>query len=200
MKKLFAVLLILTMTLTGLTACGTDSSGDAATGGDGQAAAENNNGNASGESIDADAAIQNAEEVALADAGITEDQTIGIGLSQEFDDGITQIEVDLYTTEMDYSYSIKADDGTILEKETSVPSKVEDLTTDTNITPAQAAETALAQVEGATSDNLRIQYEFDDGMSVYEIEIIYDGTDYEIEIDANSGDIIQSSQEPLSLN
>ena len=200
MKKLFAVLLILTMTLTGLTACGTDSSGDAATGGDGQAAAENNNGNASGESIDADAAIENAEEVALADAGITEDQTIGIGLSQEFDDGITQIEVDLYTTEMDYSYSIKADDGTILEKETSVPSKVEDLTTDTNITPAQAAETALAQVEGATSDNLRIQYEFDDGMSVYEIEIIYDGTDYEIEIDANSGDIIQSSQEPLSLN
>lgn len=200
MKKLFAVLLILTMTLTGLTACGTDSSGDAATGGDGQAAAENNNGNASGESIDADAAIENAKEVALADAGITEDQTIGIGLSQEFDDGITQIEVDLYTTEMDYSYSIKADDGTILEKETSVPSKVEDLTTDTNITPAQAAETALAQVEGATSDNLRIQYEFDDGMSVYEIEIIYDGTDYEIEIDANSGDIIQSSQEPLSLN
>ena len=188
MKKLFAVLLILTMTLTGLTACGTDSSGDAATGGDGQAAAENNNGNASGESIDADAAIENAKEVALADAGITEDQTIGIGLSQEFDDGITQIEVDLYTTEMDYSYSIKADDGTILEKETSVPSKVEDLTTDTNITPAQAAETALAQVEGATSDNLRIQYEFDDGMSVYEIEIIYDGTDYEIEIDANSGD------------
>ena len=200
MKKLFAVLLILTMTLTGLTACGTDSSGDAVTGGDGQAAAENNNGNASGESIDADAAIENAKEVALADAGITEDQTIGIGLSQEFDDGITQVEVDLYTTEMDYSYSIKADDGTILEKETSVPSKVEDLTTDTNVTPAQAAETALAQVEGATSDNLRIQYEFDDGMSVYEIEIIYDGTDYEIEIDANSGDIIQSSQEPLSLN
>ena len=198
-KKLFAVLLILTLALTGLTACGTDDSGDLASG-NGQTAAENNGGNAASGSIDADTAMANAKEIALADAGITEDQTIGIGLSQEFDDGMSLIEVDIYTTEMDYSYAVKADDGTIVEKESSVPPKMENLTTDTSITPAQAAETALAQVSGATTDNLRIEYEFDDGMPVFEIEIIYDGTDYEMEIDANSGNIIQSSQEPLSLN
>ena len=198
-KKLFAVLLILTLALTVLTACGTDDSGDLASG-NGQTAAENNGGNAASGSIDADTAMANAKEIALADAGITEDQTIGIGLSQEFDDGMSLIEVDIYTTEMDYSYAVKADDGTIVEKESSVPPKMENLTTDTSITPAQAAETALAQVSGATTDNLRIEYEFDDGMPVFEIEIIYDGTDYEMEIDANSGNIIQSSQEPLSLN
>ena len=99
--------------------------------------------------------------------------------------------------DMDYSYSVKADDGTIVERESSVPSKMENLNVSTKITPAQAAEKALAQVSGATEDNLRMEYDFDDGMSKFEVEIIYDGMDYEMEINADNGDIIQSSQEPL---
>ena len=195
-KKLLTVLLISAMALAGLTACSADP-GDLTGNDSGQTQTENNGGNSGSGSIDGEPAMENAKSAALADAGLTEDQTIGIGVKQEFDDGISLIEVDIYTPDMDYSYSVKADDGTIVERESSVPSKMENLNVSTKITPAQAAEKALAQVSGATEDNLRMEYDFDDGMSKFEVEIIYDGMDYEMEINADNGDIIQSSQEPL---
>ena len=195
-KKILAGLLVSAMALAGLTACGADP-GDLTGNDSGQTQTENNGGNSGSGSIDGETAMENAKSAALADAGLTEDQTIGIGVKQEFDDGISLIEVDIYTPDMDYSYSVKADDGTIVERESSVPSKMENLNVSTKITPAQAAEKALAQVSGATEDNLRMEYDFDDGMSKFEVEIIYDGMDYEMEINADNGDIIQSSQEPL---
>lgn len=196
-KKLLAVLLVSAMALAGLTACGADP-GDLASGDDGQTATENNGG--TGESIDSETAMANAKSAALADAGLTEDQTIGIGVKQEFDDGVSLIEVDIYTPDMDYSYSVRADNGTIVEKESSVPPKAGDINTSTPVTPAEAVEKALAQVSGATQENLRMKYDFDDGMSLYEVEIIYNGVEYDMEINADTGDIIQSSQEPLSMN
>ena len=180
-----------------ITACGADP-GDLASGDDGQTATENNGG--TGESIDGETAMANAKSAALADAGLTEDQTIGIGVKQEFDDGVSLIEVDIYTPDMDYSYSVRADNGTIVEKESSVPPKAGDINTSTPVTPAEAVEKALAQVSGATQENLRMKYDFDDGMSLYEVEIIYNGVEYDMEINADTGDIIQSSQEPLSMN
>lgn len=197
-KKLLTVLLISAMALAGLTACSADP-GDL-TDGNGSTASENSGGSSGSESIDGETAMENAKSAALADAGLTEDQTIGIGVSQDFDDGISLIEVDIYTTDMDYSYSIKADDGTIVERESSVPPKMESITANAAVTPAQAAETALAQVNGATNDNLRMEYDFDDGISLYEVEIIYNGVDYSMEINADTGDIVQSSQEPLSMD
>lgn len=198
-KKILAALLISTMALAGLTACGADS-GDLATGGNGSTSAENSGGSSGSGSIDGQAAAADAKTAALADAGLTENQTIGIGVRQEFDDGMALVEVDIYTPDMDYSYSVKADDGTIVERESSAPPKMENINSSAPVTPAQAAEAALAQVSGATSDNIRMEFDHDDGMSIYEVEIIYNGMDYDMEINADTGDIIQSSQESLSMD
>ena len=60
------------------------------------------------------------------------------------------------------------------------------------ITPQKAKEIALAKVEGATEENIReFKKEFDDGIEKYEGEIIYNNTEYDFEIDAKSGKILQ---------
>lgn len=50
-------------------------------------------------------------------------------------------------------------------------------------------------MQGATDQNIRIHMDNDDGRQIYEGDIIYNGMEYEFEIDAQSGDIIDWSSE-----
>ena len=45
-------------------------------------------------------------------------------------------------------------------------------------------------MEGASDENIRVKLERDDGKLIYEGKILYDGTEYEFEINAKSGKII----------
>ena len=63
------------------------------------------------------------------------------------------------------------------------------------VTPEQAIETALSRVSGATEQDIRIELDRDDGVYKYEGDIIYNGMEYEFEIDANSGTILEWSEE-----
>lgn len=63
------------------------------------------------------------------------------------------------------------------------------------VTREQAIETALSRVSGATEQDIRIELDRDDGVYKYEGDIIYNGMEYEFEIDANSGTILEWSEE-----
>ena len=67
--------------------------------------------------------------------------------------------------------------------------------TQTAVTREQAIETALSRVSGATEQDIRIEIDRDDGVYKYEGDIIYNGMEYEFEIDANSGTILEWSEE-----
>lgn len=139
-----------------------------------------------------------AKTIALNQAGVAEADTIGLAVRQDFDDGLTIYEVDIYTPSMDYDYDINAADGTILKEDRSV---TEQVTTDpgTAITPAKAKEILLAKVSGAGEQNLRMKVDFDDGRSYYEGEIIYNGMSYDYELDAQTGNIVEWSEEVLGF-
>ena len=139
---------------------------------------------------------EDAKTIALNQAGITEADTIGLTVKQDTDDGMTVYEVDIYTTDTDYEYEVNAADGTIVKEDRSTTDKV---TTDpgTAITPDKAKEIVLAKVSGAEDKNLRMKAERDDGRTCYEGEIIYNGKSYEFELDAQTGDILEWSEEAL---
>ena len=59
----------------------------------------------------------------------------------------------------------------------------------------EAKSIALARVPGATKKNMSIELDNDDGWYVYEGEIMYDGMEYEFDIDANSGTILKWEEE-----
>ncbi|MBQ8392105.1 MAG: PepSY domain-containing protein [Clostridia bacterium] len=66
----------------------------------------------------------------------------------------------------------------------------------TKISEERAKEIALEKVPGATEENIRkFKKDRDDGKYVYEGEILYNKTEYDFEIDAESGEIISWDQE-----
>lgn len=58
-----------------------------------------------------------------------------------------------------------------------------------------AISIALGRVSGATEQNIKIKLDHDDGRYIYEGEICYNNREYEFEIDANSGTILEWSEE-----
>lgn len=63
------------------------------------------------------------------------------------------------------------------------------------ISQEEAIQIALQRVSGATAQDARIELDWDDGRCKYEGEIIYNNIEYDFEIDANSGTILEWSEE-----
>lgn len=64
-----------------------------------------------------------------------------------------------------------------------------------SISMEQAKQAVLERVPGASEANLEIELEHDDGQLIYEGEIHYNRTEYEFEIDANTGNFLKWSED-----
>ena len=147
-----------------------------------------------------------AKEIALGDAGIKESDTNFIWVSKDYDDRREVYDVEFYAGGVEYDYEILASDGTILKVDYDIESHTpqngygghhgNNGSANTKaITLEEARDIALARVTGATSDNIRISADYDDGYLIYEGEIRYDGMEYEFEIDGYRGSVIEWSAE-----
>lgn len=63
------------------------------------------------------------------------------------------------------------------------------------LTLEDASRLALDRVPGASERDLKIEPDYDDGRQTYEGDIIYDGKEYEFEIDAATGDFLEWKEE-----
>ena len=144
--------------------------------------------------IGEDAALQ----AALDAAGINEADASRILVSMDRDDGRVVYDVRFDAGQTEYDYEILAADGQV------VSSDIEQIRDDrsqngnnagTAVSREKAIETALAKVPGATENDIRIELDYDDGRYKYEGDIIYDRVEYDFEIDADSGEILEWSQE-----
>lgn len=161
---------------------------------DGGASADGANSSwTSSQSTDGSTAIteDQAREIALADAGLTAEEVTFLKTKLDRDDGRLVYDVEFYTADYtEYDYEIDAADGTILSSDFDAEGYTAPTDSATAITADQAKEIALAEVPGATVDDI---YEFeldrDDGRLEYEGAIWYDGTEYEFTIDGYSGAI-----------
>ena len=68
-------------------------------------------------------------------------------------------------------------------------------TTQPEITEADAKQIALAQVPGASDSDIRLHLDWDDGRLIYEGSIFFDIFEYEFEIDARDGRILDWEKE-----
>ena len=139
-----------------------------------------------------------AKSIALKDAGITEDQTSGIRVKLERDDGVHQYEGEFYAGDKEYDYEIDAVTGNILNKDMDIEDDFQKSgTSDASISEGEARKIALNEVSGAGENDIRIHQDKDDGRTIYEGTIIYKERKYEFEIDANSGKILEWEEESL---
>ena len=165
-----------------------------------------------------------AVTAALNDAGVSEQETAALSVSLDEDNGRRVYDIQFNVAEKEYDYEISAADGNILSSNVDIDEHYAALnnsqgTADQNaasgqgnaasgqgntgavqgntaaVTQDQAVQTALARVPGATEQNIRIQLDYDDGVQRYEGDIIYNNMEYDFAIDANTGEVIEWSEE-----
>lgn len=147
-----------------------------------------------------------AKAIALADAGVEESELVGVYITRDYDDGREVYDVEFYTGSAEYDYEIAVSDGTILEMDFEAEYNFASSLSGSSsfsegsaslLSQDEAAAIALERVSGATTSNLMIYYEIDDGRATYEGKIIYNGREYEFEIDASTGDVLEWEEEAI---
>ena len=119
------------------------------------------------------------------------------------DDGRVVYDVRFDVDQTEYDYEVLASDGQIVSSD--VERRDDDgyddddrsrgSNADVAVSREEAIDIALAKVSGATENDIRIELDHDDGRYKYEGDIIYERVEYDFEIDANSGDILEWSEE-----
>ena len=155
--------------------------------------------NSGTQDIGEDAALQAALEA----AGVSESDASRLRISKDRDDGRVVYEIRFDVDQTEYDYDVLASDGQILSSDVELRNDDRDDDDDRNrgsnadvaISREEAIDIALAKVSGATESDIRIELDHDDGRYKYEGDIIYERVEYDFEIDANSGDILEWSEE-----
>ena len=140
-----------------------------------------------------------AQRIALEDAGTTEDEVTRLRVSQDSDDGRKVYEIQFSLDVTDYEYEIQASDGTILSSDREETGTAQGNTqTDDGaqnsqntqntqqvaLSEADARALALERVPGAGEQDVRMELDYDDGQYKYDFEI-----------DANTGTFLEWSEE-----
>lgn len=129
-----------------------------------------------------------AKRVALKRVGVKNKNATFTKIKLDYDDGVRTYEMDFRTSKKKYEVELRANDGKVLSYSMEVrPSKSK---TKKVIGEAKAKQIALARVPGATDQHIRIKLDYDDDKVKYEGSIYYNRVEYEFEIDAYTGRII----------
>jgi len=154
-----------------------------------------------------DIGIEGAKRIAFEHAGLGEAQAAAVDYLRselDMDDGRRVYEVDFYYEGVEYEYDIDPATGKILSFDNEIEgfdrddyNAVQQAATDkpqdtaATVSEEKARDIVLARVPGASASDVRIRLDTDDGRQVYEGELIYDGWEYDFELSAATGDILE---------
>lgn len=136
-----------------------------------------------------DIGLEAAKAAALDHAGIAEADASFTEAKREYDDGRVEYDIEFTANAKHYEYEISAADGTVLEFSSKAIPDPTGL-----ISEARAKELALAHA-GFSEDQVtftKCKLDYDDGVTKYEVEFTANGVEYEIEINAKTGEILKS--------
>lgn len=151
--------------------------------------------------------LEKAREIALTQAGVNAGDAVFKEREFDFDDGIAVFELEFTAGGIEYDYDIDAQTGKVLKAEHSAA----DLDDDDNgrggsqtaastgsrfISLEKAREIALshAGVNAANAVFDDKEFDLDDGTPVYELEFAANGREYEYDIHAETGSILEAEQ------
>ncbi len=144
-----------------------------------------------------------AKAAALADAGVNEEDVSRIRVKKDLDDGRHIYEVEFYVDRQEYDYDIDASTGTILSKDYDIDDdfyRGQNQNTQGNsqsdvISEDEAIQIVLDRIEGASASDVWMKLDYDDGRVYYEGDVYYGQKEYEFEMDAYTGEILEWSEE-----
>ncbi len=134
---------------------------------------------------------QDALAAALRHAGIDESKLTSKRIKKDYEDGKEVYDVEFYADGKEYDYEISVADGSIVKSDSDNKDDSDDGGNQGNegeISKEEAKKIALAKVPGA--EKIQIKRDIENGKPVYEGEIHYNNVEYDFEIDAVTGKIL----------
>lgn len=143
--------------------------------------------------------VEDAKAKALTHAGLTAKEVTFIETDLEWEDGRRVYDIEFYTADyQEYDYEIDAATGEIRSFDYDAEGFTPPASAGGPITREQAQKIALDKVPGADASHVKkLKLDRDDGKSVYEVEIIYSGMEYDLEIDAATGTILEFESDSI---
>ena len=135
-----------------------------------------------------------AKQIALAAAGLTEEEVSRLWAEADREDGVPVYQVEFQTENTDFEYDIAQADGTVVGSDYEVQEEWAYAQPENAITLEEAAAMAAGEA-GADAADVNIWQEGDDGRMRYEGNLLYGGVWYEFEIDPETGIILEWSTE-----
>lgn len=135
-----------------------------------------------------------AAEIALDHAKVAAEDVTGLYVQYEVDDGVPEYEIEFYCNGYEYEYTVHAETGKILSWDKEYDARPEpDKPTAALLTKDEAVSIALEHA-GFTAEQvsrLQVEYDVDDGVPEYSVEFFADGYEYDYEIHAETGKILE---------
>jgi len=144
--------------------------------------------------------VEQAKAIAFKDAGVNADQVKYVKTEMERDDGLIYYEVEFYNDKSEYDYEIDAKSGVIMEKDFDaedfdrpVANPNQGGNNNGIIAAEKAKEIALKDAGLAASQVKFVEVELDedDGRWQYDVEFYTSKSEYDYEIDAKTGKILE---------
>lgn len=152
--------------------------------------------------------IEKAKQIALADAGVNAADAKFIKAKSDIDDGRKVFDIEFIAGSKEYEYEINASSGKIIEKDVEAVKTKPQASKKTTTSAAAEQKGEFIGVDSAKQKALshaglnsadvrftKVKLDKDDGISVYEIEFISGRYEYEYEINAETGKIIDWDKE-----
>lgn len=191
--RLFAALLIALFSLSLMTGCAP-----------GNLEAQPTKTNQAAQDPVADLTAQEAEAIATAHAQVESTEVTRLHTELDHDDGVYKYEVEFVSGGAEYEYKVNAKTGEILHSKVEekpvakepAPATQQPAATE-KLTREQAQEIALKHA-GLTKDQvsrLQVEFDYDDGRPEYSVEFRHNGWEYDYEIHAQTGKILDWDKE-----
>ncbi len=138
---------------------------------------------------------EKAKALALADAGVKEQDALFLKSYLEWEDGKAIYDVEFCAPSGEYDYELDAKTGKVLKKDYECEDYDWDASQDGEgaqeglLTPEEAKTIALTKLPGAKV--VKCELDEDDGRWEYELELRLGGVEYECALDAKTGEILK---------
>ncbi|MGL5311631.1 MAG: PepSY domain-containing protein, partial [Peptostreptococcaceae bacterium] len=145
--------------------------------------------------------LEEAKEIALQHANLTMEDVKFLKEEESLDDGVEKYDIEFFNDNKEYDYEIDALTGEIIEYD----NEIEDYTKEENVGTNNQNTITLEEAKGIalkdaslTKDQVSFIKEektTDSGKEEYNIKFTYNNVEYDYEVDAVTGDIIEFDKE-----